>query len=206
MRTQTVNIQYEFSLRGKWPTERYKSVLDIQLEIAYLLSHLMSVVDHLEPTWSRAFLQRTRFLDSEFLGDVLAVISMISTSLRTATPLPQITPAPLLDRFWRYHHGLNILQQEAVDDYGLPRTVTFETLQNEQYMCFSVGVASAHGIISRLDMLMLATKELVGERFHIDGVGLRDRDPAAAETKEPPEGDRRPQVFDEGVRGAEKHV
>jgi len=44
-------------------------------EIAYLLSHLMSVLQHLEPAWTRAFLRRTRFLDPDFQGDVLAVIS-----------------------------------------------------------------------------------------------------------------------------------
>ena len=112
---------------------------------------------------------------------------MISTALRTGTPLPQITPAPLLDRFLREHPGLNVLQQEAADEAGLPRTVTFDTLQDEQYMYishltrgmsiysvftryFSVGVSHAHGIVSRLDRLMLATKELVGERFHVDGI------------------------------------
>ena len=40
-----------------------------------MLSHLMSVVDHLDPAWSRAFLRRTRLLDADFQGDVLAVIS-----------------------------------------------------------------------------------------------------------------------------------
>ncbi|KAI0917777.1 hypothetical protein AcV7_007101 [Taiwanofungus camphoratus] len=69
------NIVYEFSLRGKWPAERYQKILELQIQIAYLLSHLMSVVEHLEPAWSRAFLRRTRFLDSDFQGDVLAVIS-----------------------------------------------------------------------------------------------------------------------------------
>jgi hypothetical protein len=43
--------------------------------IAYSLSHLMSVVEHLEPSWTRAFLKRARFLDPDFQGDVLAVIS-----------------------------------------------------------------------------------------------------------------------------------
>lgn len=44
-------------------------------EVAYLLSHLMSVVERLEPAWRRAFLRRTRFMDADFQGDVLAVIS-----------------------------------------------------------------------------------------------------------------------------------
>jgi hypothetical protein len=44
-------------------------------KLTYSLSHLMSIVEHLEPAWSRAFLKRTRFLDADFQGDVLAVIS-----------------------------------------------------------------------------------------------------------------------------------
>ncbi|KAI0089790.1 hypothetical protein BDY19DRAFT_888753 [Irpex rosettiformis] len=166
------NIVYEFSLRGRWPAERYQKILEVQLQIAYLLSHLMSVVERLEPAWRRAFLRRTRFMDADFQGDVLAVISMISTALRTGHPLPQITPCPLLDRYMLNQHGLNVIRNEADDDYGLPRTMTLDTLANEQYMCFSVGCTTAFGIIVRLDRLMLATKELVGEQYHIHGVGL----------------------------------
>lgn len=116
---------------------------------------------------------------------------MISTSLRTGSPLPQITPCPLLDRFSRYNHGLNIVRQEADGEYGLPKTMTIDTLENEQYLyahppltfcCFSlpcrffcVGVTTAFGIINRLDRLMVATKELVGEQYHIHGIGLVQR-------------------------------
>lgn len=35
---------------------------------------------------------------------------------------------------------------------------------------FSVGVATAFGIVTRLDRLMLAAKELVGEQYHIHGI------------------------------------
>ncbi|KZV73701.1 hypothetical protein PENSPDRAFT_602548 [Peniophora sp. CONT] len=166
------NIVYEFSLRGKWPTKRYQKVLEIQIEISNLLSHLLSVVEHLEPVWSRAFLRRTRFLDADFQGDVLAVISLISTALRTGAPLPQITPCPLLERFIVHGHGLNVIRHEQDDDYGLPRTMTIDTLENEQYSVFCVGVSTAFGIVNRLDRLMVATKELVGEQYHIHGVGF----------------------------------
>lgn len=44
-------------------------------QLTYLLSHLLSVVEELEPAWARAFLTRTRLLDPEFQGGVLAVIS-----------------------------------------------------------------------------------------------------------------------------------
>jgi Aromatic acid exporter family member 2 len=114
---------------------------------------------------------------------------MISTALRTGNPLPQVTPCPLLDRFIRHHHGLNVIRNEEDDDYGLPRTMSIDVLENEQYMqvhttvtlpsnkadvldrCFCVGVSTSFGIITRFDRLMHATKELVGEQYHIHGVG-----------------------------------
>jgi hypothetical protein len=60
--------------------------------------------------------------------------AMISHSLRSGGPLPQITPCPLLDHFMARHHGLNVIHQESGDDYGLPRTLTVDTLKNEQYL------------------------------------------------------------------------
>ena len=70
---------------------------------------------------------------------------MISTALRTGTPLPQITPSPLLDRFTAHDHGLNILNVKhgigighgGEDDYGLPKRLGIETLENEQYLSVS---------------------------------------------------------------------
>ncbi|KAJ3784989.1 hypothetical protein GGU10DRAFT_293088 [Lentinula aff. detonsa] len=167
-----VNVKYEISLRGKWPEERYHTLFDLQMQISYSLSHLLSVIEHLEPAWTRALLSRTRFIDPNFQGDVLAVISMISTSLRTGSPLPQITPCPLVDRFMLKYHGLNVIHKEAEEDYGLPRTLTKETLENEQYLMFCVGVSTAFGIVGRLDRLMVAAKEIVGEQYHIQGLGF----------------------------------
>ncbi|KAF8956639.1 hypothetical protein BDZ97DRAFT_1763642 [Flammula alnicola] len=170
--TLSTNVIYEFSLRGRWPVERYQKITDLQTALAFSLSHLMSVLEHLEPSWSRAFLRRSRFMDPDFQGDILAVISMISSSLRTGSPLPQITPCPLLDRFMLKYHGLDVIHKDSEEDYGLPRTLSLDTLRNEQYLMFSVGISTAYGIINRLDRLMLAVKEVVGEQYHIHGVGL----------------------------------
>ena len=58
---------------------------------------------------------------------------MMATSLRTGEPLPQITPCPLLDRFLLKYHGFNVIHKEAEEDFGLPRSLTIETLEDEQY-------------------------------------------------------------------------
>jgi len=146
--------------------------MELQLQIAYALAHLMSVIEHLEPAWTRALLKRTRFVDPNFQGDTLAVITMIASSLRTGEPLPQITPTPLIDRFMLRYHGLDVIHKESEEDYGLPRSLTLETLQNEQYLMFCVGVSTAFNIVNRLDRLMVAAKDIVGEQYHIHGVGI----------------------------------
>ncbi|TFK66336.1 hypothetical protein BDN72DRAFT_880366 [Pluteus cervinus] len=172
------NVVYEFSLRGRWPVKRYQKIQELQMQISYCLSHLLSVLTHLEPAWTQAFLRRTRLDDPDFQGDVLAVINMVSSALQTGTPLPQITPCPLLDRFMLRFHGLNVIHKESDEDYGLPRTLTVETLKNEQYLIFCVGVSTAFALMTRLDNLMLATKEIVGEQYHIHGIGVRHAPPA----------------------------
>ncbi|GLB35374.1 putative ER transporter, 6TM, N-terminal [Lyophyllum shimeji] len=179
------NVVYEPSFRGRWPEERYHKLFELQLQITYNLSHLMAVYTYLEPAWARALLRRTKFLDTDFQGDILAVITLICSALRTGSPLPQITPCPLLDRFMEQHHGLEIIHKESEEDYGLPRTLTLDTLQNEQYMYFSVGVSTSYGLVTRLDRLMVAVKEIVGEQYHIHGFGVgssfsRGLDPGAA--------------------------
>ncbi|KAK2462664.1 hypothetical protein APHAL10511_005397 [Amanita phalloides] len=165
------NVRYDVSLRGKWPEKRYLAILETQLQIAFALSHLVSIVGHLDLSWSRAFLRRTRFSDVDFQGDILAVITMISTALRTGQPLPQITPCPLLDKFQLRFHGLEAMHKELHEDYGLPRQLTLDLLKDEQYMTFCVGVSTAFGMMTRLDRLMLAAKEVVGEQYYIRGLG-----------------------------------
>ena len=39
-----------------------------------------------------------------------------------------------------------------------------------RYYC--VGVSTAFSIVNHLDKLMVATKELVGEQYHIHGIGI----------------------------------
>lgn len=121
-------------------------------QISNLLSHLTSVLEHMEPAWAHAFLKRTRLSDADFQGDVLAVMStfpfplpfflltsapwagLIAFSLRTGNPLPQVTPCPLLNRFMERRHGLNIVHEECEDDFGLPKVLTEETLESLQYL------------------------------------------------------------------------
>ena len=61
----------------------------VHRKIAYHLSYLMCVAAQFEPAWSRAFLRRCRFLDSEFQGEMFAVISkhLISEAFLLSVPV-----------------------------------------------------------------------------------------------------------------------
>lgn len=61
-------------------------------------------------------------------------LGLISSSLRTGNPLPQVTPCPLLNRCMERHHGLNVIHEESEEDFGLPKVLTEETLESLQYL------------------------------------------------------------------------
>ena len=172
----SVNVSYEFSLRGRWPAARYRELFDVQMQISKLLQHCLAVLERLGPAYSIALLRRTRFLDPRFLGDVVSVISMCSTALKTGEPLPQITPCPLVDRFMDTPHGFNAylptqegMAHTAWDEIlaTLPSKITLSMLEDEEYMTFSVGVATLFGLVVRIDKLCIAVKELVGESYAV---------------------------------------
>ena len=92
------------------------------------------------------------YSDRDFVdaGVPLATSGMISVALRTGAPLPQVTPCPLLDRFVAHQHP-QLQPTEASfygseyplshpgnpgrpDEYGLPRSLTIDILEDEQYL------------------------------------------------------------------------
>jgi hypothetical protein len=74
-------------------------LLETLQDLLSLLAQLNHVLAQLDRPWRKALLERTRLSDPVFLGDVLAILTMCSTGLRAGSPLPQITPSPLVARF-----------------------------------------------------------------------------------------------------------
>lgn len=169
------SVTYETSLRGRWPKERYEKLFEVQLALTKLLSAAVVVSQQLGSGYSRGLLKRTKFAQVRFMADVLSVYSLCSTALRTAQPLPQLSPI----LFARYLSDAGFLfadrrgEDEGDDDpddhphSGLPRHLTVELMESPEYMSFAVGVITLSGIVLFLDRLQLATKELVGESFEL---------------------------------------
>lgn len=162
--TLKANISYEWSARGRWPLKRYNELEEVELQLSKLLTHAISICEYLGPTYSRALLRRTHFLDPLFLADCIAVLTMCATALRTSQPLPQIVPI-LIDRYLKCAPGFQFrvnpedysntvdldptanqstsAEEESIDK--LPKIVTFETLETKEYQTFAVGVTVAYG-------------------------------------------------------------
>lgn len=120
----------------------------------------------------------------------MSVYSLCSSALRTAQPLPQLTPI-LFSRYIsdagfsfdpRQTHHAHLhpsLQHQDDEDEdhdqdtddlpGLPKMLTAEVLESEEYLTFAVGVSTLSGIVLNLDALLLAVKELVGECYSLPG-------------------------------------
>ena len=64
--------------------------------------------------------------------------------------------------FWRTNN--------TCTTFLLSDRVSLRSETSSRYFC--VGVSTAFSIVNNLDKLMVATKELVGEQYHIHGIGI----------------------------------
>ncbi|CDZ98776.1 Predicted membrane protein [Phaffia rhodozyma] len=177
-------VTYEISFRGTWPIERYTALKSVLSDIVTLMNQLHFIMGVMDPAWKKALLIRTRLSDPRFMGDVLAVISLCSTALQSKSPLPQITPCPLVERYLERRHGLLVVDDENIDHRdvtqenekayprfkGVPRRVTVDILKSEEYLRFSMACATCFALVGRFDKMMLICKTLLGETFHLAGV------------------------------------
>ncbi|OCF42538.1 hypothetical protein I317_03654 [Kwoniella heveanensis CBS 569] len=167
------NASFEYSLRGQWPEERYRALLDTLQDTFSLLSQLNHVLTQLERPWRKALLDRTRLSDPIFLGDVLSVLSMCSTALRAGTALPQITPSPLVARFrMGKTKGLDLPHDPTDPSSDLPSLVTVDVLESDNYLRYALGITTTFSLVARLDRIVVICKTLLGENFHISGLHL----------------------------------
>ncbi|EIM24284.1 hypothetical protein E3Q22_00034 [Wallemia mellicola] len=159
---------FEFSLRGKWPRKRYEALLNVQLDLVELLSQFLTVAKQLDPLWTKGVMNRSRFNDHRFIGDVLACFEMCATSIKTGMPLPQITPCPLVGIRHSAKLGLSLSANDEDVPEGLPLHIDFNVLKSEEYWLYCVAYSLSQSILIRVDRMMLYTKSLVGEQFHIN--------------------------------------
>lgn len=189
------NVAYEFSLRGKWPSEQYEKLYRLELEIVDLLSQLHTVLCLLPGPWKTALLKRTQFSSRAFLGPFLSAFQLTSTGLSESSshsllawrladllaqtvekqPIPYFFGA-LLENYLqptslvaagRRGYGYEVTLDDEAD--GLPVQVDAEDIGNLLYLKFSVAVSLSYSLVSKMDQVVLVVKELVGESYIVNG-------------------------------------
>jgi Aromatic acid exporter family member 2 len=142
-KTQIAVQKFEPPLQGPWPRELYTELVQLQVELIDLYGSFHTLLQQLEPAWVEALLTRNGWLDVHFVADHFAVLYMCATATKTGNALPQITPSPLVDRFYTRIEGLRITK---VDRKGIPQDVDTETLQDWQYALYAIGCTLSFAI------------------------------------------------------------
>jgi hypothetical protein len=135
--------RFEPPLQGPWPRDLYTDLVRVQMELIELYGSFHSLLQKLDPAWIEALLTRAGWLDQHFVADQFAVLYMCSTAMKTGNALPQITPSPLVDRFYTRLEGLRIA---TVSREGIPKDVDVKTLQDWQYSLYAVGCTISFAI------------------------------------------------------------
>jgi hypothetical protein len=142
-KTQIAVQKFEPPLQGPWPGSLYSDLVALQVELIDLYGSFHSLLQQLEPAWIEALLSRNGWSDVHFVADHFAVIYMCANATKTGNPLPQITPTPLVDRFYTKLEGLRIAK---VDRKGNTQHVDEETLQDWQYALYAIGCTLSFAI------------------------------------------------------------
>jgi len=135
--------KFEPPLQGPWPGILYSDMVALQVELIDLYGSFHSLLQQLEPAWIEVLLSRNGWSDVHFVADHFAVIYMCATATKTGNALPQITPSPLVDRFYTRLEGLRITK---VDQKGIPKDVDAETLRDWQYALYAIGCTLSFAI------------------------------------------------------------
>jgi len=142
-KTQIAVQKFEPPLQGPWPGVLYSDLVNLQVELIDLYGSFHSLLQQLEPVWVEALLERNGWSDVHFVADHFAVIYMCATATKTGNALPQITPSPLVDRFYTRVEGLRIAK---VDRKGIPQDVDADTIRDWQYSLYAIGCTLSFAI------------------------------------------------------------
>ena len=135
--------KFEPPLQGPWPEFLYLDLVALQIELIELYGSFHSLLQQLEPVWTEELLTRAGWLDVHFVADHFAVIYMCATATKTGNALPQVTPSPLVDRFYTRLEGLRIAK---VNKQGIAQDISNETLQDWQYALYAIGCTLSFAI------------------------------------------------------------
>lgn len=132
------------------------SLRDIQrlcLTINQALGRLLALSSTLPVDQQDRFALTSGFVDERVMGDIMGILGIVSMSLKTATPLPERLPVPMLRSFydaWNINRGGSLLTRDLV--------------RQDSYRRYCVALFVYLKFLAAVDDLVLVVKRAVGER------------------------------------------
>lgn len=162
---------FEPPLRGRWPEERYRTLIATQSTMAELLGQLVGVAFRMHPAWRERLMRRSVLLEQKFITDTMTNYYFVSSALWEARPLPSMLPSPMLPRLMQTAPTIEPAVRTKSENQNEPPhpsdPLTLDIVRNKEYMAYCVAVVSALRLTRYLDVLMSETQALVGTTFEV---------------------------------------
>jgi hypothetical protein len=119
------------------------------------LAQMISQYETLPPHFRDRFRSQTAALNEALIADVLAVLHLVEAAIRTGQPLPEIMPTPLIAK----SVGLSTIKGYE--------SLSKSLIEDENWPAYSVLATTFPTFLARVDALVLAVKQAVGETDYI---------------------------------------
>lgn len=138
---------------GPFDAASLRDVQRLCMIINQTLGRLLALSSTLPANQQDRFALTSGFLDERVMGDIMSILGIVSLSLKTATPLPERLPVPMLRSFydaWNVNRGGSQLTRDLV--------------RQDSYRRYCVALFVYLKFLAAVDDLVLVVKRAVGER------------------------------------------
>lgn len=162
-------LKWEILSDSEYDTVTLGRIAELIMTINDALSELLVATSDpsLPPTLRARFTRTSGVLDEVFIGDVMAVLTMVEHALRTSEPLPAVLPGPMLARL--HQRG----QKAGGEDLNV------NAILSDGFGTYCVVLGAFVQMMGAMDELVYVVKGVVGEAQVVvlegmeeEGVGL----------------------------------
>jgi len=154
-------LRFEFS-SSNFGSENLGKVVDLCITMNESLAQLLIFSAKLPQHLKDRFARLTGALDEAFVGELMAVITLVEQALKTGDPLPALLPVPLVARSARISRNIG-----TNEEWGR-HALTVDMVRDEGFRKYCVVLSAFVQLLGAIDELVLVVKEAVGETQMVD--------------------------------------
>jgi hypothetical protein len=153
-------LKFEFS-SSNFDAETLKHVTNLCITINQSLMQMLVYTPLLPPALKTRFARLSSATDARFIGDLMAVLTLVEQSLKSGDPLPAILPVPLLAR-------CEGLAQAFAREEMARVSLSIDTIKEKGFRKYCVVISGFTQMLNAVDELVWRVKNVVGETSYVD--------------------------------------